>query len=256
MKIAIVEDEPLTKKRIQSIISQHNPTAQIMYTGQSLEDLTHILHHQNNFDVLFCDLHLADGLSFDVLKLFKITTPIVFITAYDQYALQSFDHNCIDYILKPIQEDRLIAAIEKAKKFLWDDQKSALSAEVLQQIFHGYHDKVYKQRFLAKYSNKIKLVSVQDIAYFFTENSVTYLVCSGDSKKYIVDYSLQELEDQLLNPTEFYRINRSSIVSMDYLQEMKPYQNGRLLLSLNSPSFTDLIVSREKVSQFKEWINK
>lgn len=100
------------------------------------------------------------------------------------------------------------------------------------------------------------MISVKDIAYFFTENSVTYLVCSGESKKYIVDYSLQELEEQLLNPLEFYRINRSSIVSLDYLQEMKPYQNGRLQLSLNSPAFTDLIVSREKVNQFKEWINK
>lgn len=256
MKIAIVEDEPFTRKRIQTIITQHYPHAKIVSTGQTLEDLSLILGRQQEIDLLFCDLHLADGLSFDVLKVFEITIPIVFITAYDQYALQSFDHNCIDYLLKPIEEERLILALEKASKFIRDTQKPVIAPEILHQIFHGYQHKIYKQRFLAKYGNKIKLISVKDIAYFFTENSVTYLVCSGESKKYIVDYSLQELEEQLLNPLEFYRINRSSIVSLDYLQEMKPYQNGRLQLSLNSPAFTDLIVSREKVNQFKEWINK
>lgn len=256
MKIAIVEDEPLTRKRIQTIISQCKPSYQTVFTGQSLVELTSILSKQDEFDILFCDLHLADGLSFDVLKNFRINVPIVFITAYDQYALQSFDHNCIDYLLKPIDEDRLLLALDKAEKYISEDKLSSITPDVLQKIFQGYQTKVYKQRFLAKHGNKIKLISVKDIAYFYTENSVNYLVCSGEHKKYIVDYSLQELEEHLLNPLEFYRINRSSIVSLGYLQEMKPYQNGRLLLSLNSPSFTELIVAREKVHQFKEWINK
>lgn len=256
MKIAIVEDEPITRKRIQSIVSKYRKEYVTVFAGQSLRDLTNILEAQESIDLLFCDLHLADGLSFDVLKEFTIKIPILFITAYDQYALQSFDYNCIDYLLKPIDEERLLLGLEKAEKYISDEKSSIINPEILQQIFSGYQSKVYKQRFLAKYSNKIKLISVKDIAYFFTENSVTYLVCSGESKKYIVDYSLQELEEQLLNPKEFYRINRSSIVSMDYLQEMKPYQNGRLLLSLDSPTFTELIVAREKVNQFKEWINK
>lgn len=256
MKIAIVEDEPLTRKRIQSIVSYHRKEYSTVSTGQSLGELFSILEVQESFDLLFCDLHLADGLSFDVLKEFTIRVPIIFITAYDQYALQSFDHNCIDYLLKPIDEERLLLALEKAEKYISDKNPSIIGPEILQQIFNGYQTKTYKQRFLAKFSNKIKLISVKDIAYFFTENSVTYLVCSGESKKYIIDFSLQELEEQLLDPKEFYRINRSSIVSMDYLQEMKPYQNGRLLLSLDSPIFTELIVAREKVNQFKEWINK
>lgn len=147
MKIAIVEDEPFTKKRIQTIITQHYPHAQIVSTGQTLEELSLILGRQQEIDLLFCDLHLADGLSFDVLKVYEISIPIVFITAYDQYALQSFDHNCIDYLLKPIEEERLILALEKASKFIRDTQKPVIAPEILHQIFHGYQNKIYKQGF-------------------------------------------------------------------------------------------------------------
>jgi two-component system, LytTR family, response regulator LytT len=256
MKVIIVEDEPLALQRIKSIIHENKPGWEIVSTAQSIKELLAIFDKGLNFDLMICDIHLADGLSFKAFKGKKIDFPIIFITAYDQYALQSFDHNCIDYVLKPIQEERLLKAFEKFENLVSNDLPTGFNEEIIEELLSKYASKNYKKRFLTKIGNKIRFVPVEDVAYFYAEGGVTFLVETGSPKKYIVDISLSDLESNLLDPLKFYRINRSMIIHLDSLVEMKPYLNGRLMLYMSSPCESDIVVARERVNEFKNWINQ
>jgi two-component system, LytTR family, response regulator LytT len=214
------------------------------------------LKNQDVFDLILCDIHLADGLSFTAFQHKKIKIPIIFITAYDEYALRSFDHNCIDYVLKPIQEERLVKAFEKVESLNQGQVVGSFSAEFVDKFIRHYSKKTYKRRFLTKIGSKLSFTSVEEIAFFYADGGVTFLVTSNSSQKYLIDHSLNELETELLDPNKFYRINRSFIVNLDNLVEMKPYHNGRLLLSLNAKSDEVIIVARERVNEFKSWINQ
>ena len=205
---------------------------------------------------MICDIHLADGLSFNAFKGKGIDFPIIFITAYDQYALESFDHNCIDYVLKPIQEERLLKAFDKLENLMIDNKALGINPEFVEELIKKYSSKEYKKRFLTKVGSKIRFVPVEDIAYFYSEEGVTYLLEKGSAKKYIVDQSLSELENYLLDPMKFYRINRSMIIHLDSLVEMKPYFNGRLMLYMGAQDENEIVVARERVNEFKNWLNK
>jgi two-component system, LytTR family, response regulator LytT len=225
-------------------------------TVQSISELELALKNQDVFDLILCDIHLADGLSFTAFQHKKIKIPIIFITAYDEYALRSFDHNCIDYVLKPIQEERLVKAFEKVESLNQGQVVGSFSAEFVDKFIRHYSKKTYKRRFLTKIGSKLSFTSVEEIAFFYADGGVTFLVTSNSSQKYLIDHSLNELETELLDPNKFYRINRSFIVNLDNLVEMKPYHNGRLLLSLNAKSDEVIIVARERVNEFKSWINQ
>ncbi|MCH6199559.1 LytTR family DNA-binding domain-containing protein [Aquiflexum sp. LQ15W] len=256
MKILIVEDEPLVIQRISKIIKDNKPEWEVVSTVQSVKELNQILDDKFQFDLMLCDIHLADGLSFKAFANRKISFPIIFITAYDQYALQSFDHNCIDYVLKPIQEERLLKAFEKAESLIKNYIPKLFNQELINDLLNKYKEKSYKKRFLTKLGNKIRFVSGEDVAYFYTEDGISYLVEKGSNKKNIIEQSLNELEQELLDPTKFYRINRSIIIHLDGLVDMKPYFNGRLLLSMNAMIDNEIIVAREKVNEFKSWLNQ
>lgn len=225
-------------------------------TAQSIVEFEKALQNQDVFDLILCDIHLADGLSFKAFQGKKITIPVIFITAYDEYALQSFDHNCIDYLLKPIQEERLVKAFEKVESMVQLSVSQGFSSDFIEKFLKHYSPKNFKKRFLTKTGNRLSFISVEDIAFFFAEGGITFLVESGSSQKFIVDHSLNELEGELLDPNKFYRINRSVIINLDNLVEMKPYHNGRLVLSLNARSEDAIVVARERVNEFKSWINQ
>ena len=254
--LLLVEDEPLAQARISSIVRKHRPDWVIVDTLQSIVEVEKALENQDEFDLILCDIHLADGLSFKAFQKKKINTPIIFITAYDEYALQSFDHNCIDYVLKPIQEERLILAFEKVESFSVDSPSSVISTEFVEKFLRHYSLKSYKKRFLTKSGSKLSFTSVEDIAFFYANEGITFLVESGTSNKFIIDHGLGELEIELLDPKKFYRINRSFIINLDNLIEMKPYPNGRLALSLNAKCDEAIVVARERVNEFKSWINQ
>lgn len=254
--LLLVEDEPLAQARISSLITKHRPDWVIADTAQSVTELEKAFENQEVFDLILCDIHLADGLSFKAFQRKKIKTPIIFITAYDEYALQSFDHNCIDYVLKPIQEERLIQAFEKVESLSSIPVSPIISPEFVDKFLQYYSQKTYKKRFLTKSGNKLSFTSVGEIAFFYADGGITFLVESGSSNKFIVDYSLNELESDLLDPNKFYRINRSFIINLNNLIEMKPYHNGRLALSLNASSDQAIVVARERVNEFKSWINQ
>lgn len=254
--LLLVEDEPLAQARITSIIRQHRPEWVIAETAQSTRELEHALREQGNFDLILCDIHLADGMSFSALQGKTLQIPIIFITAYDEYALQSFDHNCIDYVLKPIQEDRLLRAFDKVESLGNPDSHKTLSPEFFSQFIKNYTQKTFKKRFLVKSGAKLSYTLVDQAAFFYAEDGITFLVESNSSQKYVIDYSLNELESIHLDPQKFYRINRSMIINLDNLLEMKPYQNGRLVLSLTARSDDAIVVARERVNEFKSWINQ
>lgn len=254
--LLLVEDEPLAQVRISTIVKKHRPEWVIADTAQSISELEKSLENQEVFDLILCDIHLADGLSFKAFQRKKIKTPVIFITAYDEYALQSFDHNCIDYVLKPIQEERLIQAFEKVESLIPAPSPRGFSTEFVDKFLQHYAQKTYKKRFLTKSGNKLSFTSVESISFFYADGGITFLVESGSSNKFIVDHSLNELESDLLDPKKFYRINRSFIINLDNLIEMKPYQNGRLALSLNAKCDEAIVVARERVNEFKSWINQ
>ncbi|MDP2039921.1 MAG: LytTR family DNA-binding domain-containing protein [Algoriphagus sp.] len=254
--LLLVEDEPLAQARISTIIRKHRPDWVVADTVQSISELEQALKNQAIFDLILCDIHLADGLSFRAFQNKKIKIPIIFITAYDEYALQSFEHNCIDYVLKPIQEERLIKAFEKVESLSQSPVSEGFSSEFVDKFIQRYTQKTFKRRFLTKTGTKLSFTSVEEIAFFYAEGGVTFLVTSNSSQKFMIDHSLNELETELLDPNKFYRINRSFIINLDNLLEMKPYHNGRLVLSLNAKSEEVIVVARERVNEFKSWIDQ
>lgn len=256
MNLLIFEDEPLALQRIQSIIDASLPQWNTVGTAQSAKEAETLLNTGIAFDLLLCDIQLADGLSFKIFNNCKIEVPVIFITAYDQYALESFEHNCIDYILKPVQEERLMKAFGKHEHLIQNNQSVSLPNELIEQLNLYYQPKMYKKRFLAKVGSKMIFKTVEEIAYFFTEDKIVYMKEVASSKKYMINHSLEELETQLLDPNKFYRINRSIIINLESLIEMKTFHNGRLKLALNASSDTDIVVARERVTEFKNWINQ
>ncbi|WKK80028.2 LytR/AlgR family response regulator transcription factor [Marivirga arenosa] len=256
MKILIFEDEPLAQERIKQIIDKFRPNWEIVGTSQSIKDSRLLLQNNQSIDLIISDIHLADGNCFDVFENQNRKIPIIFLTAYDQHALQSFDHYCIDYVLKPLQEKRLIDAFEKFEELCVSQEGKSNDNALLNQVIEKLNGKKFKKRFLTKVGNKMLFKEVDEIAYFYAEDKIVYLKEIGSSKKYIVNFSLEELENQLLDPSIFYRINRSVIINLEALIEMKSYHNGRLKLIVQSSDDMDLIVARERVGHFKDWINQ
>jgi DNA-binding LytR/AlgR family response regulator len=252
MNILLIEDEPLAQQRISSILAKHFPDWVIMDKAQSLKEFKHCLVTYPQIDLIFCDIHLADGLSFQAFETTKITTPIIFITAYDQYALQSFDHNCIDYVLKPIEEDRLVKACQKAI----GTPLKEISSDFINSFLANYSQKSYKKRFLTRIGNRFSFVAVDQVSYFYSRDGITYLMEIESQQRQLIDHSLNELESNLLNPLKFYRVNRSIIINLESLQEIRPYHNGRLVLGMNSKCEEAIIVARDRVNNFKNWINQ
>jgi len=256
MKILIFEDEPLAQERIKQIIDKFRPNWEIVGKSQSIKDSRLLLQNNQSIDLIISDIHLADGNCFDVFENQNRKIPIIFLTAYDQHALQSFDHYCIDYVLKPLQEKRLIDAFEKFEELCVSQEGRSNDNALLNQVIEKLNGKKFKKRFLTKVGNKMLFKEVDEIAYFYAEDKIVYLKEIGSSKKYIVNFSLEELENQLLDPSIFYRINRSVIINLEALIEMKSYHNGRLKLIVQSSDDMDLIVARERVGHFKDWINQ
>jgi DNA-binding LytR/AlgR family response regulator len=252
MNILLVEDEPLAQQRISSILARNFPDWKILDTAQSIKEFKSAWINFPNVDLILCDIHLADGLSFQAFQDRKIEIPVIFITAYDEYALQSFDHNCIDYVLKPIDESRLVRACQKAQQF----KASPINPEFISGFLANYVQKSYKKRFLTKLGNRFSFVTVDHVSYFYSESGMTYLVENGSTQRQLIDHTLNELESVLLDPVKFYRVNRSMIINLESLVEIKPYYNGRLVLLMNSKSDEAIVVARERVNEFKNWINQ
>lgn len=256
MNVLIVEDEELARERLSLMIKKYDHQCNIVESIDSISDTVSFLKENKSVDLIFLDIQLSDGSSFEIFKKITIDLPIIFTTAYDQYAIQAFKVNSIDYLLKPVSYDDLEKAIDKYKKLQWNKNLSiSNNPELLQSLFSNLEGNQYKKRFIVKYGDHIQFKPVNDISYIFAEGKTVYIVLKENQRKYIIDHTLEELENYLLNPEEFFRINRKYIIKIDAIQEVKSYYNSRLKVILNNPCDQDLIISREKVSEFKEWLN-
>lgn len=254
MKLLILEDEPLAIKGLEDIVRKNFENV-LIHRAQSIKDGEILLETSNAYDLIISDIRLTDGLSFELFKKIDLDIPIIFSTAYDQYALDAFEHNGVAYVLKPVKEEKLVEAIRKAKSRF--ENHDFAQKSMIDDLENRFSVKAkYKKRILSKIGNRVIIKPVEEISLFYVENKAVYMKEKHSNKKYVINHSLDELELDHLDPEKFHRINRSVIINFDSLLEMNNHINGRLKLKLQADNHLDLIVSRDRVSQFKAWINQ
>ncbi len=252
MRILILEDEEQALSRLQKIITQVVPEAILAGATASVEETINWLLNNPMPELIFMDIQLADGNSFQIFNKIVITCPVIFTTAYEDYALQAFKVNSVDYLLKPIDESDVKKAIDKLK--LLQNSRSFVVdyAEILKTLQPP--QKKYRDRFIIKFGDIIKSLPVSDIAYFYTENKSNF-VCINDGKRYPIDLNLDQIED-LINPQIFFRINRQFIIGHHAIDEMKAHTRSRIIIKL-SPSFkTVIIVAVDRAVDFRNWLSE
>ena len=249
MRVLIIEDEKPAARRLSRLLQTYD--IEVVAQLHSVESSVAWLQEHDHPEVIFLDIQLSDGLSFEIFETIETNSAIIFTTAYDEYALQAFKLKSIDYLLKPIDKEDLDRAITKYQHFKPSSQET-FSFQDIKSLLHN-NSPEYKTRFSVKVGQHIKIVMVSDIACFYSENKATYIyTLSGRS--YIVDYTLEDLEN-LLNPTTFYRISRQCFVHINAIQDIVAYTNSRLKVQLAGVQDHNLIVSRERVKDFKKWLN-
>jgi len=203
-------------------------------------------------DLIFLDIQLSDGLSFEIFDTITIKSAIIFTTAYDEYALKAFKLNSIDYLLKPIDDEELETAVKKYQDQLPSKQSLQVDFEDIKKLLVNPMDRAYKKRFTAKVGQHLKIFSVEDIACFYSENKGTYLH-TNENRNYLIDTTLESLENEL-NPQQFYRVNRKFYININAIRDIISYTNSRLQIKLHRFTDQDIIVARERVKDFKEWL--
>ena len=251
MKVLIVEDEPLAAAQLAAGITALRPGAQILAVCDTVKSAVKWLSENPEPDLSFFDIQLGDGLSFDIFEQVNFRQPVIFTTAYNQYAIQAFKVNSIDYLLKPIDKSELERAIIKFENII-QPKTRVFSKEAIESILSTFKKKTYKERFLVKVGTHIRLAETQDILYFYSLQKGTYLKLS-DGKDYSIDQSLEQVE-QLVDPAQFFRINRKYLVSLKSINDVISYSNSRLKLKVSNPIDDEFLVAREKVKDFKDWL--
>lgn len=257
MEVLIIEDEEPAADRLIALIEQYNSDIRILAVLPSISASIKWLSENRQPDLIFLDVHLADGLCFEIFSQVKIQSPIIFCTAYNQYALDAFQLHSIDYILKPVQYEKLEKSLQKRDNML-GHSKPQLPEIDLNKLVKAiqFQKQTYKTRFMVKIGVKIKPIKIEQIAYFFSSNKLTLLV-DKDGRNFPVDYSLDDLMS-LLDPDLFFHINRKLIIHIDAVHEIHPYFKGRLKLILTPPleDGSDIVISSQKTPHFKIWLGQ
>ncbi len=238
MKVVILEDESIAAKRLIRLLEEIEPNLEIVGNYQSIADTASHLLEKGQPDVLLLDIHVLDGNSMELFKLLQIKSKVVFTTAYDEFAVEAFRKNAIDYLLKPIKKEELSEAIAKAMVFT-----SSAAQESIQP---------YKTNLLARFGSKVKNVEVDDIAYVHSRDKISYIHLHNGTK-IATDFRLQDLEE-MLDPTAFFRINRQYIASKHAIDQMVTHNASRFKVSLRPPIEDDIVISTEKTREFKKWL--
>jgi len=255
MKVLIVEDEPYAQNELKRLLERTGCGATVVDCIDSVEDTVAWLNSNPAPDLLFLDIQLSDGLSFEIFNRVEVAAPVIFTTAYDEYAIRAFKVNSIDYLLKPIKLYELTRAIEKFKKLTvqYGQPAPGLKLEQIEKLLDLNKPK-FKTRFIAKVGDQIKHIETKKIAYFRAEDNEVMLI-TQQNNRYIIDYSLDQLAG-LLDPDDFCRINRSYIVSPGSIKKISKYFNSRLHLELEPATEDTVLISRVKVPEFMNWIDK
>ena len=254
INILIIEDEEPAAKRLQKMILELEPESTVVENIVSVASGIKWLEHNPLPDLIFSDIQLSDGLSFEIFRQVDVSCPIIFITAFDQYAIEAFKVNSIDYLLKPIKKEDLEIAITKYKKITAGTKNNAADLKKLMETFVSSDNKntAYKSRFIVRYGEHIKTLKIEEVAYFYTEDKINFLT-TVEGRRYTIDYNLDSL-DAMLDPKTFFRINRQYIISINSIKEMFSYTKSRVLIKLNPPSKHETIVSTERSGDFKLWL--
>jgi DNA-binding LytR/AlgR family response regulator len=250
MKILLIEDEVPAVKRLVQLISELEPEWEIIGEVDEVSQAIKWFKTNPSPDLVFMDVQLADGFSFDIFEQVTVACPVIFVTAFDQYAVNAFRVNGLDYILKPIQKKVLAESIERFKSL---NSKQSIDLAVLSQLFKEKKDH-FKERFLIKSGEELNFVRSSEIAYFLSESSYSFIVTKSGNR-YILDETMDQIESEL-DPSLFFRINRKQIVCLDCITKINSYFNNRLKIELNPPEKQDSIVSRTRVKPFKAWLNQ
>ncbi len=250
INVLIIEDEHAALQRLKKILSEIETPINIVGSEDSIESTIEWFESNTPPDLVFMDIHLADGLSFNIFEKIKINAPIIFTTAYDQYAVQAFKVNSIDYLLKPIKTNELALSIKKFEERLLKENSEAIDYNKIAQMIQ---DQQFQERIVVKYGQKIKTIEIKDAAYFYTAEKVVFL-CNKEGNNFPIDYNLDQLE-KMLDPKLFFRINRQFIININGIGEMFSYSKSRVKIILSPPSKYETIVSTERSSKFKSWLS-
>lgn len=251
MRAIIIEDEKLSADHLVTLLKKVDANISVIAKFDSVKKSIEEFKKGLKADLLFVDIHLADGLSFDIFSKISIDTPVIFTTAYNEYAIKAFEINSVDYLLKPIGIEELTRAVEKFKKL--NGLNQSLVLENISNAYQGIN-KQYKNRFLVKIGDIISSIKTEDIFHFISEDGLV-LLATENEKRYVIDYTLDNLET-LISPDVFFRINRKVIVNINSVQKVSTYFNSRLKLNSGPLTDDDCIVSRERVNDFKKWLDK
>lgn len=250
MNVLIIEDEHLAASKLEIMIRAIDPDIKVMARLESVLDSINWLNENEKPDLIFMDIQLDDGICFEIFDSVKIETPIIFTTAYDSYAIKAFQVNSVDYLLKPIEEQALSKSLEKYKS-IYSSKKT--HDEKLKFVFDQMINN-YKTRFFVKIGNHFHSISVNEIQCFLIQERGTFLR-TINGKKYDLDYSLDQIQ-KLVDPAKFFRINRNYLIHIDSIQDIYSYSSNRLGVKLKMLDHLDMIVSREKVADFKKWLDR
>ncbi|MGB0391548.1 MAG: LytR/AlgR family response regulator transcription factor [Salibacteraceae bacterium] len=251
MKVLLIEDESLLAKELQRTIKSIRPNFEVVNVIRSVEEGVDWFSKKREIDLIISDIQLTDGTSFELFKQIQVSTPIVFTTAYDEFAIKAFKLNSIDYLLKPIDQKDLVVSIEKFEK-LWGKNK-ILDVDVLNHLISKNTEQSYKSKFLIRVGDQYKKVDSDDIGFFFAEGNTVYLV-QKNGKRLIVDHSLDQVTPQL-DPKKFFRVNRQVLIHNSSIRGIHKYFNSRLKLEVSPQFETDVLVTRSRVSDFLTWMN-
>ena len=252
-KVLIIEDEKPAAEWLKQLILKFDPQIFVLSVIDSVRGAVEWFQQNANPDLVFMDIQLADGLSFEIFERVKVLCPVIFTTAYEEYAVKAFKVNSVDYLLKPIAFNELEAAFQKFGDRIQSMQAApAVTMELLTKVKEMLR-KQYKTRFVIKVGEHLKSITVEDILFFYSLDKATYL-CTADFKTYLVDYSLDRISE-MVDEHRFFRINRKYILSNQSISDIIVYSNSRLKIKLKKPGEESIIVSRDKVSAFKEWLD-
>lgn len=257
MKYLIIEDEPLAQQELVRMLKSLDPNFELLGSIDSVYESVNWLKNNGQPDIIFMDIHLSDNICFDIFNKVDVAAPVIFTTAYDQYAIEAFKTNGIAYLLKPIEEDELIAALKKFQTLTNCNIDLSTLHTQIQQISsnssHSSSQTTYKERLLAKIGDNYQHLTMDNIAYFYSEDHYTF-VATKDNQRYIINYTLDTLVEQL-NPQQFFRISRQFILNINSIGSVAKHFNGRLKITIKPAFSDDIYVSRNRVQQFLAWLD-
>jgi len=254
MKVIIVEDEQIAAIRLENLLLKSTREIEVLAKLDTVKRVVEWLRTNKSPDLIFMDIQLADGLCFEIFDKVEVNCPVIFTTSYDQYAIRAFKVNSIDYILKPLDPGELYNAINKFEFLTYNySEKSSPESLALQDAIKMLEQKSYKERFIVKVGEHIKSIAIGDINHFVSREKATF-AHTIENRKYLLDYTLDQLME-MIDPRLFFRINRKYIISINGFEDIISYSNNRLKVHLKFDNALDAIVSRERVQDFRKWLD-